>query len=60
VRAPRPIVVIVALMALALINIYRAEIPNTDRGFGQLVGLIVWPAVIALIYTWWYRRKQRV
>jgi hypothetical protein len=62
-RAPRPWIVIIVLMAWTLYGLFRAigegEIRPTAGGIGYLVGTLLAPVALAVLYVWWYRRRSR-
>jgi hypothetical protein len=58
VRLPSPIVAAVVLLFLSLLNLgYIGKYSGSEQA-GYLIGIIVFPAVLALAYTWWYQRLR--
>jgi hypothetical protein len=61
VKPPRPIFVVLILGLLMFSTLSRG--PSGSRSgaesAGYLFGAIFFPAFLALLYTWWYRRRNR-
>ena len=58
-RAPRPVVIIVLMFALAVYTLSRGSSGTGAHATGYLFGAILFPALIAAAYVWWYRRRER-
>jgi putative effector of murein hydrolase len=58
VRLPSPIVAAVVLLFLSLLNLGNIGKYSGSEQAGYLIGIIVFPAVLALAYTWWYQRRR--
>jgi hypothetical protein len=58
VRLPSPIVVAVVLFFLSLLNLGNIGKYSGSEQAGYVVGIVVFPAALALAYTWWYRRRR--
>jgi hypothetical protein len=58
VRLPSPIVVAVVLLFLSLLNLGNIGKYSGSEQAGYVVGIVVFPAVLALAYTYWYRRRR--
>jgi hypothetical protein len=58
VRLPSAIVVAVALLFLSLLNLGNIGKYSGSEQAGYVIGIVVFPAVLALVYTWWYQRRH--
>jgi Na+/proline symporter len=58
-KAPRPIVIIVLMFALALYTLSKGPVGTGAEAAGYLFGAILFPALIAALYVRWYRRRER-
>jgi hypothetical protein len=58
VRPPRPIVIAVVMLVLALVTLAGGVKGTGAEAAGYLFGSTAVPALIALGYTWWYRRRR--
>jgi Na+/proline symporter len=58
-KAPRPIVIIVVMFALAIYTLSKGSSGTGAQAAGYLFGSIFFPALLAGAYVWWYRRRER-
>ncbi|MBA2719460.1 MAG: hypothetical protein H0U52_09510 [Chloroflexi bacterium] len=58
-KPPRPVFVIVILFVLAVMSASRIGDRTGALAAGYLFGAIFFPALIAGVYVWWYRRRER-
>jgi RsiW-degrading membrane proteinase PrsW (M82 family) len=57
-KPPRPIFVIILLVALAVYTLARGPSGTGAEAAGYLFGAIVIPALLAVWYVRWYRRRS--
>jgi RsiW-degrading membrane proteinase PrsW (M82 family) len=57
-KPPRPIFVIILLAALAIYTLARGPSGTGAEAAGYLFGAIVIPALLAVWYVRWYRRRS--
>ena len=57
-KPPRPIIVIVLLVALAVYTLARGPSGTGAEAAGYLFGAILFPVILAVLYVRWYRRRS--
>jgi Na+/proline symporter len=57
-KPPRPIIVIVLLVALAVYTLARGPTGTGAEAAGYLFGAIFFPVFLAVLYVRWYRRRS--
>ena len=55
-KPPRPILVAVILILLAVMNLTRLKGTGAEAA-GFIFATLFFPAFLGLAYTWWYRRR---
>ena len=56
-KPPRPIIVIVILIALAIYTLARGPSGTGAEAAGYVFGAIFLPVLLAVLYVRWYRRR---
>jgi Na+/proline symporter len=57
-KPPRPIVVIIILAAVAIYTLAKGSSGTGAQAAGYVFGAIFLPALLAVLYVRWYRRRS--
>jgi hypothetical protein len=58
VRLPSPVVVTIVLFFLSVLNLGNIGKYSGSEQVGYVIGIVIFPALLALAYTYWYRRRR--
>ncbi len=57
-KAPRPIIVAVVLLLVTFLNLTKPPVGTGAEAAGYFLGALLFLPSLALVYTWWYRRRR--
>ena len=57
-KAPRPIIVAVVLLLVTFVHLTKPPVGTGAEAAGYFFGTLFFLPALALVYTWWYRRRR--